>query len=83
MPSVSEGMRRKILNDLKQYYFAIDPVCRRQPQTTYTRDDSNPKPFLGIPNTTKEMSTDPKFDSLHKQLFEEGLKVRRAVVGDA
>lgn len=29
------------------------------------------------------MSTDPKFDSLHKQLFEEGLKVRREVVGDA
>ena len=29
------------------------------------------------------MSTDPKFDDLHKQLFEEGLKVRRAVVGDA
>ncbi|KAI5200851.1 hypothetical protein E4T38_06339 [Aureobasidium subglaciale] len=29
------------------------------------------------------MSTDPKFDTLHKQLFEEGLKVRRAVVGDA
>ena len=29
------------------------------------------------------MSTDPKFDDLHKQLFEDGLKVRRAVVGDA
>lgn len=29
------------------------------------------------------MSTDPKFDDLHRQLFEEGLKVRRAVVGDA
>ncbi|KAI1171073.1 AhpD-like protein [Nemania sp. FL0916] len=29
------------------------------------------------------MSTDPKFDNLHKQLFEEGLKVRRKVVGDA
>ncbi len=29
------------------------------------------------------MSTDPKFDDLHKQLFEEGLKVRRAVVGDS
>ena len=28
------------------------------------------------------MSTDPKFDDLHHQLFEEGLKVRRAVVGD-
>ncbi|KAL1909724.1 hypothetical protein Sste5344_004572 [Sporothrix stenoceras] len=28
------------------------------------------------------MSTDPKFDDLHRQLFEEGLKVRRAVVGD-
>ncbi|KAJ5604499.1 4-carboxymuconolactone decarboxylase [Penicillium lagena] len=28
------------------------------------------------------MSTDPKFDDLHNQLFEEGLKVRRAVVGD-
>ncbi|KAL1853032.1 hypothetical protein Plec18170_005614 [Paecilomyces lecythidis] len=27
------------------------------------------------------MSTDPKFDDLHKQLFEEGLKVRRSVVG--
>ncbi|KAJ5994520.1 CMD-domain-containing protein [Penicillium sp. IBT 35674x] len=29
------------------------------------------------------MSTDPKFDDLHKGLFEEGLKVRRAVVGEA
>jgi 4-carboxymuconolactone decarboxylase len=28
------------------------------------------------------MSTDPKFDDLHKQLFEEGLKTRRSVVGD-
>lgn len=28
------------------------------------------------------MSTDPKFDSLHEQLFQEGLKVRRAVVGE-
>jgi 4-carboxymuconolactone decarboxylase len=28
------------------------------------------------------MSTDPKFDDLHKQLFEEGLKVRRSVVGE-
>ncbi|GAD99917.1 4-carboxymuconolactone decarboxylase family protein [Paecilomyces variotii No. 5] len=29
------------------------------------------------------MSTDPKLNDLHKQLFDEGLKVRRAVVGDA
>lgn len=29
------------------------------------------------------MSTDPKFDDLHQQLFEEGLKVRREVVGDS
>ncbi|KAJ5732163.1 Carboxymuconolactone decarboxylase [Penicillium malachiteum] len=29
------------------------------------------------------MSTDPKFNDLHHQLFEEGLKVRRAVVGDS
>ena len=29
------------------------------------------------------MSTDPKFDELHKQLFEEGLKTRRSVIGDA
>ncbi|KAK5806057.1 hypothetical protein VI817_000315 [Penicillium citrinum] len=29
------------------------------------------------------MSTDPKFNDLHKQLFEEGLKVRREVVGDS
>lgn len=28
------------------------------------------------------MSTDPKLGPLHKQLFEEGLKVRRAVVGE-
>ena len=28
------------------------------------------------------MSTDPKTDNLHHQLFEEGLKVRRAVLGD-
>ena len=28
------------------------------------------------------MSTDPKIDDLHQQLFEEGLKVRRAVLGD-
>lgn len=27
------------------------------------------------------MSTDPKIDELHHQLFEEGLKVRRAVLG--
>jgi len=27
-------------------------------------------------------STDPKYDDLHKQLFEEGLKMRRSVVGD-
>lgn len=27
-------------------------------------------------------SNDPKYDDLHKQLFEEGLKVRREVVGD-
>jgi 4-carboxymuconolactone decarboxylase len=31
---------------------------------------------------TSNMSTDPKFDDLHKQLFEEGLKMRRSVVGD-
>lgn len=29
------------------------------------------------------MSTDPKFNDLHKQLFEEGLKVRREVVGES
>lgn len=29
------------------------------------------------------MSTDPKFDGLHKQLYEEGLKVRRSTFGDA
>ena len=29
------------------------------------------------------MSTDPKFDDLHKQLFDEGLKVRRSALGDA
>src|SRR3569833_4449385 len=28
------------------------------------------------------MSTDSKIDELHKQLFEEGLKMRRSVVGD-
>ncbi|KAI9048375.1 hypothetical protein LZ554_007211 [Drepanopeziza brunnea f. sp. 'monogermtubi'] len=28
------------------------------------------------------MSTDPKFDALHKQLFDEGLQMRRSVVGD-
>ena len=28
------------------------------------------------------MSTDPKLDDLHKQLFDEGLKMRRSVVGD-
>lgn len=28
------------------------------------------------------MSTNPKIDDLHHQLFEEGLKVRRAVLGD-
>lgn len=28
------------------------------------------------------MSTDPKLQALHNQLFEEGLKVRREVVGD-
>jgi 4-carboxymuconolactone decarboxylase len=28
------------------------------------------------------MSTDPKYDELHQQLFEEGLKMRRSVVGD-
>lgn len=29
------------------------------------------------------MSTDPKFTPLHNQLFEEGLKIRRSVVGSA
>ncbi|KAJ5281814.1 hypothetical protein N7478_007186 [Penicillium angulare] len=29
------------------------------------------------------MSTDPKYNDLHQQLFEEGLRVRRAVVGDS
>lgn len=29
------------------------------------------------------MPTDPKFDELHQQLFDEGLKMRRAVLGDA
>lgn len=28
------------------------------------------------------MSTNPNFDELHNQLFEEGVKVRRAVLGD-
>lgn len=28
------------------------------------------------------MSTEPKFDDLHKQLFDEGIKMRRSVVGD-
>lgn len=28
------------------------------------------------------MSTDPKFDELHKQLYDEGMKVRRSVLGD-
>jgi 4-carboxymuconolactone decarboxylase len=28
------------------------------------------------------MSTDPKYDDLHKQLFDEGIKMRRSVVGD-
>jgi 4-carboxymuconolactone decarboxylase len=32
--------------------------------------------------TTPNMSSDPKYDELHKQLFEEGLKMRRSVVGD-
>ena len=30
-----------------------------------------------------KMSTDPKFTPLHNQLFEEGLKIRRSVVGSA
>jgi 4-carboxymuconolactone decarboxylase len=29
-----------------------------------------------------KMATDPKFDTFHKELFEEGLKMRRSVVGD-
>lgn len=29
-----------------------------------------------------DMSTDPKYDELHNQLFQEGLKMRRSVVGD-
>ncbi|MCJ1301810.1 hypothetical protein MMC08_004611 [Hypocenomyce scalaris] len=29
------------------------------------------------------MTTDPKYDALHKGLFDEGVKVRRAVLGDA
>ncbi|KAI1343124.1 AhpD-like protein [Xylariaceae sp. FL0016] len=29
------------------------------------------------------MSSDPKYNPLHKELFEEGLKVRRSVIGDA
>lgn len=33
--------------------------------------------------TIKKMSTDPKLNDLHKKLFDEGLKIRRAVVGDA
>ena len=33
-------------------------------------------------HTLPVMSTDPKFDDLHKQLFDEGLKMRRSVVGD-
>lgn len=28
------------------------------------------------------MSTNPNFDELHKQLFDEGVQVRRAVLGD-
>jgi 4-carboxymuconolactone decarboxylase len=33
-------------------------------------------------NTIKMPSNDSKYDDLHKQLFEEGLKMRRSVVGD-
>lgn len=28
------------------------------------------------------MSSEPKYDELHKQLFDEGLKMRRSVVGE-
>lgn len=37
--------------------------------------------FSPIPQSNT-MSSDPKHDELHKQLFEEGLKMRRSVVGD-
>ena len=39
---------------------------------------SYPPPYLIVLNI---MSTDSKIDDLHHQLFEEGLKVRRAVLG--
>ncbi|CAI7623689.1 unnamed protein product [Penicillium manginii] len=38
---------------------------------------------LFIPSAPAKMSTDPKFDDLHKQLFDEGMKVRRGVLGDS
>lgn len=35
-----------------------------------------------LPSSPLEaMSSDPKYDDLHKQLFDEGLKMRRSVVG--
>lgn len=33
-------------------------------------------------STSGKMSTNPKFDDLHKELFDEGIKMRRSVVGD-
>jgi 4-carboxymuconolactone decarboxylase len=41
-----------------------------------SRTASNRPPISNI------MSSDPKYDELHKQLFDEGLKMRRSVVGD-
>ncbi|KNG51655.1 c2h2 type zinc finger domain-containing protein [Stemphylium lycopersici] len=60
---------------------ANDPRCRDLDSRVVYRylggqEDWQTKPDVSI------MSTDPKYYELHTQLFEEGLKMRRSVVGD-
>lgn len=48
---------------------------------TVSIDPSNSILVQATKSDSRNMS-DPKHDELHKQLFEEGLKMRRSVVGD-
>ncbi|KAF4635234.1 hypothetical protein G7Y89_g2877 [Cudoniella acicularis] len=73
-PSLSSKVSRTI----PEIYF---PSTFKVTQPSLYAKDHSPHPFIN-PSLTAIMSTDPKFDSLHKQLFEEGLKMRRSVVGD-
>lgn len=64
------------------YLHLLDNYSLQPPTPPFCRTELPPNQPRIVISQLPNMSTDPKYDDLHKELFEEGLKMRRSVVGD-